>query len=287
MSIENTVTSAARNTMDKRALDILLKSYWSSSGWKPDNETTPSPEDFEYAKSKGLMFDPVDIDRDQGIAQLIELVAALSRRRVADAFLASLSTRRLDWRSAMGSFAVFQHIQRHAAEEMEGECRICGAYLTGDDEQDDDEQDLNVLNFERFKWGGVRHDQVVYAAFDLRQFLKESSPQPTAADIEIFRRIISAIDQAPQNTSSANLHAEFAKVLKSNKSERDVLVAILGFSGILETPEHPGYSSRFILAGERSLPDQRFVKMAYPACWWRGDIGINQLWLSEYFAHVL
>lgn len=268
--------------MDKRALEILLKSYWSPSGWKPENERMPSREDFEYAKSKGLMFDPVDIDHDQGVDQVIELVAALSRRAVADAFLASLSTRRLDWRSAMGSFAVFQHLQRHTPEKMENKCRTCGSYLTGGVEQD-----LNVLNFERFKWGGVRHDQVVYAAFDLSQLLKESLPQPTAADIEIFRGIISAIDQAPQNTSSANLHAQFAKVLRSNKNERDVIVAILGFCGILETPEHPGYSSRFVPAAERSLPDRRFVDMSYPACWWRSDIGINRRWLSEYFAHVL
>ena len=268
--------------MDKRALEILLTSYWSPSGWKPDNEQLPSREDLDYAKSKGLMFDPVDIDHDQGVAQVAELVAALSRRTVADAFLASLSTRRLDWRSALGSFAVFQHLQRHAAEKLEHKCRICGSYLTGGITQD-----LNVLNFERFKWGGVRHDQVVYAAFDLSQFLKESLPQPTAADIAIFRNIVSAIDQAPPNTSSANLHAQFAKVLKSNKSERDVLVAILGFCGILETPEHPGYSSRFIPAGERGLPDRRFVDMSYPACWWRSEIGINRHWLSEYFAHVL
>lgn len=268
--------------MDKKALEILLKSYWSPSGWKPDNERTPSPEELEYAKSKGLMFDPVHLDHDQGIAQVIELVAALNRRAVADAFLASLSTRRLDWRSAMGSFAVFQHIQRHADEKMEHKCRVCGSYLSGSFEQD-----LNLLNFERFKWGGVRHDQVVYAAFDLRQFLKAPLPQPTAADIDIFRRIISRIAQAPRNTSSANLHGEFAKVLKSSKSERDVFVAILGFSGILESPEHPGYSGRFVAAGERSVPDRRFVDMPYPACWWRGDIGINQLWLSEYFAHVL
>lgn len=268
--------------MDKTALDILLKSYWSASGWRPDGDRMPSHKDFEYAKSKGIMFDPVTLDHDQAIAEVIELVAKLNRRRVADAFLASLSSRRLDWRSALGSFSVFQHIQPHVPAKMEHRCRICGLYLTGGVEHD-----LNVLNFERFKWGGVRHDQVVYAVMDLSLFLKESVPEPSAADIEMFRSIVAAIDGAPQNTSSANLHSHFAKILKSNKSERDVLVAILGFCGVLETPTHSGYSSTFLPVGERCLPDRRFVDMPYPACWWQGDIGINQKWLLEFFGHVL
>jgi len=54
----------------------------------------PSPEDFEYAKSKGLMFDPVKLDHDIAMAQVIELVAKLNRYGVADAFLANLSTKR-------------------------------------------------------------------------------------------------------------------------------------------------------------------------------------------------
>lgn len=43
--------------MDKKAKDILFKTYWSSSGWKDNKSTDPS--DFVYAKSKGLMFDPL------------------------------------------------------------------------------------------------------------------------------------------------------------------------------------------------------------------------------------
>lgn len=257
--------------MDKTALNILLKSYWSASGWKADGDRMPCPEDFEHAKSKGVMFDPVTLDHDQAIAQVNELVAKLNRRKVADAFLSSLSTRRLDWRSALGSYSVFQHIQPHASTNMEHQCRICGFYMTGGLEHD-----LNVLNFERIKWGGVRHDQVIYAVMDLSLFLKEPATEPTNADIEIFRKIIAAIEVAPENTSSANLHSQFAKIFKSNKSERDVLIAILGFCGVLETPIHSGYSSTFVPVIERHLPDRRFVDMPYPACWWQSNIGINQ-----------
>lgn len=45
--------------MDKKAKNILMKTYWSASGWK--DEYTITPKDFTYAKEKGLMFDAVSI----------------------------------------------------------------------------------------------------------------------------------------------------------------------------------------------------------------------------------
>lgn len=267
--------------MDKRALKILLDTFWSPSGWKSGTRGKPSVEDFEYAKSKGLMFDPVPIGHPEALDWLSNSIKKLNRRQVADAFLASLSTRRLDWRSALGSYAVFQHFPPHDPDGYNSRCEVCGQYLNSAD------QDFNVLNFERFKWGGVRHDQVVYAAMDLGLFLKESAPTPIANDIQIFHNILTAIRKAPPNVTSGALHSMFASTLKSNKAERDVCVGILGFCGILATPAHPGFSERFVPFSERELPSRRFVDMAYPACWWQGGFGINESQLEAYFGHVL
>lgn len=267
--------------MDKRALKILFDAFWSPGGWKPPTKQGASSEGLAYAKSKRLMFDPIELDHTQTLNQLSNLVKRLNRRKVADAFLASLSTRRLDWRSALGSYAVFQHLPTHSARTDEHRCHVCGFYLR------ERVQDLNVLNFERFKWGGVRHDQVAYAALDLGLFLESAVPTPTAEDIQLFRTMLSAVRAAPSNATSASLHSHFAKALKSNKAERDVIVAILGFCGVLGTPAHPGFSDAFVPIKQRELPDRHFVDMPYPACWWRGEAGINQSRLIEYFGHVL
>jgi hypothetical protein len=267
--------------MDKRALKILFDTFWSPSGWKTKSQQKISNEDFEYAKTKGVMFDPVILDHDQAIESLLGNVKNLNRRIVADAFLASLSTRRLEWRSALGSYSVFQHFQTHDYEARNKNCNICGIYLN------DDLQDVNVINFERFKWGGVRHNQVVYAAMDTDLFLKDGFPKPTTEDIQIFREIIVTILNAPASISSAKLNSVFPKSFKANKAERDIFVAILGYCGILGTPDHPGFSEYFIPAAERTLPDRHFVDMPYPACWWNGGVGINQARLKEYFGHVL
>lgn len=267
---------------DQRALSILQDLYWSRAGWRPDESRRVRADDFAYAKSKGVMFDARRFIHDEVVAELVDVIARLDRRRVADAFLASLSTRRLDWRSALGSLAVFQHLAIHQADPFERHCQCCGLFL--DPSQ---EVDLNVLNFQRFKWGGVRHDRVEYALLDLSLFLKEDTQDPIHADVELFKRIVAAISSAPATVTSATLHERFSSIIKSNKAERDVIVAILGFTGILSVPQHPGYSDAFVPTRRRVTPSRRFVDMRYPACWWTADLGIDDGKLREYFGHVL
>lgn len=267
--------------MDKRALKILMDAFWSPAGWKPETMRDAPGEDFEYAKSRGAMFDPVMLDHASVQAEITALIQRLDRRRVADAFLASLSTRRLDWRSAFGSYVVFQHMPHHAEPSAGRSCSVCGMYSGRR------EEDLSLLNFERFKWGGVRHDHPGYAAFDLGQFLRGTIPSPTAEDVRIFHGVIDAIRTAPAETTSAAVQSRLPGALKSNKAERDVLVALFGFAGILDTPGHPGYSDAYVPVTQRQLPDRHFVDMSYPACWWKASYGLNQVRLSEYFGHVL
>jgi hypothetical protein len=267
--------------VDKRALKILFDAFWSPAGWKPESSRGPSNEDFKYAKSQGMMFDPAMLDHKQAQSDLRNSIQQLDRRRVADAFLSSLSTRRLDWRSAFGSYVVFQHMPSHNELNAGGHCGICGMYLS------QNEENLNLLNFERLKWGGVRHDHVTYAALDLGLFLKEPAARPVVEDVRIFQSVMDTIRTVPVETTSAGLQAHFAKSLKSNKAERDILVALLGFCGILSTLDHPGYSDSYVSCSERRLPDRRFIDMAYPACWWGASAGVNEAKLHDYFGHVL
>jgi hypothetical protein len=112
-------------------------------------------------------------------------------------------------------------------------------------------------------------------------------PKPTPDDLQIFRNITAAIAAVPPDVTRAGLHVHFAKVIKSNKAERDVIIKILGFCGILGTPESPGFADSFVTVSERRLPDRRFVDISYPASWWQGSVGVNQTRLNEWFAHAL
>lgn len=219
------------------------------------------------------------------IAKAPSVAGETSARDVADAFLSSLSSRRLDWRSALGSYAILSHLKVHALElgglGSRQSCTVCGEFLDSHDE------DWSVQNFERHKWGGVRHPQVPYAAFDLQQFKAAAPPRPSDNDVAIFRELLRAIEAASPDTTADKLHKHLGPMLKPNKDERDILIAILGIAGILETKEHPGFLLRFIRADERHIPSRRFIDMSYPACWWRRSDGVNHEAVSYWLGHRL
>lgn len=267
---------------DRRGLKILIGHYWSSQGWVPENERTVTPEDFEYAKSKGLMFDPIAISHNDVMGRLLPALSEAGRRLTADAFVASLSTRRLDWRSALGSYAVFRNVREHEPMSEDGiNCDVCGLCLKNSAE------DLNILNVERFKWGGVRHTSPLYAMLDLELFRETGAPQPSPSDIQIFRDLVRVLEQLPAGISGAALQGRLGPVFKSNKRERDTLVAILGYCGVLSAPGHASFADAFVPARQRALPHHHFVDMPYPACWWRSEYGIDRARLNDYFGHIL
>src|SRR5438067_428969 len=101
----------AAATPDPRALKILFDAYWKSTGWRDRREVRS--DDFFYAKQAGVMFDDVPRSHDEIIKRARTAVQDVDRQSVADAFLVSLTCRRLDLRSALGSFAVLRNFPDH------------------------------------------------------------------------------------------------------------------------------------------------------------------------------
>lgn len=269
-----------REMRDPKAIKILMNTFWTAEGWRRIYLTPP--EDFEYAKSKGVMFDPVELDHDTVVSRLAEVVGQIERREVVKAFLGSLSTRDLGARSALGSWAVHRHARPHRFRTWSHMCGVCGLR-----EQREQAFDLNVLAFERLKWGGVRHLSPAYALFDLELFLRETHTEPTALDLQIFKEIIQAIEESDESVTADVLTKTLPKSLKSNENERSFLIAILGFCGILGTSKYPGFQDRFTEESRREIPARRNVDMPYPACWWTRRDGIDRRALAEYFGEFL
>lgn len=268
--------------MNKRALEILFSTYWSPSGWKPQDARSLSDIDFGFAKSHGVMFDPIEWDHDALVDAASRLLEQTDPRAVADAFVVSLSTRRLDYRSALGSYAVLRNFPRHPRTGNQASCSTCGSY----EHSSAQPVDLNILNFERHKWGGVRHLQPSYAVFDLQQFQTMPRIAAEREHILFLRELLLAFDSVPSETTAATLHHAMPASLRSNKAERDVLISILGFAGILESHDHRGFLHDFVTAERRELPNRRFVDMPYPACWWVGTEGINWEAVALWFGHL-
>jgi hypothetical protein len=233
--------------IDKKAKDILFKTYWRASGWNDKPHTDPA--DFAYAKAKGVMFDPVSFSHDECLADILTLRERIAASIAARAFLGSLSSRRLDWRSGVVSHYIAQRLSPHSYTPVEsgrsygpgGEVThvgyTCGVCRDTKDGVVGRERyacvDVNVLNFERLKWGGVRHGQLDYTWFDLQQLACAEIPDPTAQDIAIFKSMLEVVAASEAGDHPGTLEKNLASVIASSKNERRMLIEILACIEVL------------------------------------------------------
>ena len=267
---------------DRRALKVLFDAYWSSAGWKDSVQI--SPDDFAYARAAGYVFDPVEKSHTDLVAWVRESRSKVSAREVADAFVASLSTRRLDWRSALGSYGYARNFPNHPFTidppiSFSGRlCTLCGKYP-------EVKVDLTVLNFERHKWGGVRHDDPAYVGFDLEQFRRLDVTKPTAKDRDILRKVLRKADGLSSRAKVSDLERAIAPFFESNRNERRIVLDILGLCGVLQPKAHAGYFEGYPGFAEREfdLPPAPKLDWRYPVCWWRGADGLHGPAVDHYF----
>ena len=267
--------------VDAAALRPLMATYWSSAGWKNPPEP-PAGDEFEQAVSTGVMFaEPIVLDHDGWVAATRIAAEAVTVGDVSDAFVASLSTRRLDLRSALGSYAVARHVPAHGFATAPGHrgCAICGL------PSDPGTTDVNVLNFERFKWGGVRRDDLRYVAFDLEQFQRAPGTSVTDDALIVGRDVLNALGAASPSETAASVVAQL-RMLRGNAQERSALLDILGVCGVLRTPGHPSYREAFQPYAARELPNRRFVDRVFPACWWTGSDGLDRAAVQEFLPRL-
>ncbi|MGI1678238.1 MAG: hypothetical protein K6L75_05880 [Cellvibrionaceae bacterium] len=273
--------------MDKKAKKILFSTYW-KNGWIDSKDRVLSDECFEYAKSQGLMFDPLSISHDECIDAIDNMVNEVSREQIAKGFLSSLISRRLDWRSSLSSYSIAKNIPKHTYQPVitgtsytDGKptsnsytCGICRDSQYGVvGHQNYEDADINVLNFERIKWGGVRHGDILYTYFDLNQFKNADIPEPTDEDIHCFKEILKTIESSEPTDYPSSLEKRLAPVVKSSKPERQVLIEILASIGVLK----PGSYDRPI----KGRNDWVFVE------YWRGEDKYCHKAVSEYFDKYL
>jgi hypothetical protein len=136
--------------------------------------------------------------------------------------------------------------------------------------------DRNILNFERFKWGGVRRTDLLYISLDLQQFATSDRPRPTPDDTAVFSRLLGGLEELPAGTTAPRAAAHRWEGIASNRAERETVLDMLGICSILVTPGRSGFAERFVPAAERELPPYRNVERAYPACWWRAEDGVDR-----------
>ena len=256
-------------------LKTLLETYWGAGGWR---HQAPDARALAQAKAEGCMFGPApERSHDETLQALRDVLGRISPEDVADAFLFSLTTRQLQYRSALGSYyyALSIPAHSHAGEEP---CRLCGwRRMEPAASPELEHAGFNVFNFERYKWGGVRHEQPQYALFDLEQFLLLPRAVPTPEDRAVLTAVLDAMGDLPPEKKAGAYRGAITKgkLLKSNRSEVEALLNILGICGVLSGPEAPCCCERFVDEWARA-PLEYSNDFAYPVNRWRVSDGVNE-----------
>ena len=264
---------------------ILLKTFWNSEGY---TYREPTPEEFAIAVEEGYMFGETrNLSHEETMSQLREVVAQIDPAEVANAFLYSLSTRALEYRSAMGSYYYAKAVPDHEQPPFRN-CVFCG---WRDGYHDCRVQKTrygvrsweplhtyeNSCNFHRYKFGGRHHNETPYALFDLKQFLLMPKVTPTETDRAMLRQMLETITELEPKRKAGAYRALLLKkkIIPGNAIEISSLIDMLGLCGILSSGEHPCPEVEF--RGRLGIaPPEIRSDIAYPVCWWRAEDGVNR-----------
>ena len=267
---------------DSRALRILTEMYWSASGWRNDPEAHVTPEDFSYAFEQGLLFEPRHLTHDEAVEEAIAAHASLTARQVAIAFAYSLPTRRLDLRSALGSYASTIHLRSHTFTPWAGRgptCEICGFYRHYD-------ADFNVLSFERFKFGGVRHHHIDYAAFDLTQ-LRLWFNDVEEIETRTLHQVLERWRALPTSARAKHAADSVRGLVPSNDAERRSLIEVVGIAGVLQPSSLGSMLEGYVPDVERNDALLTRSDWGYPVCRWTGHDGVNESAVAHWWGPEL
>lgn len=234
---------------------------------------------FEFCKEHGYMFDPPKPEtHEESYSKLCTLLSKIDAEDVANAFLYSLSTRDLEYRSALGSYYYAVAIPNHECYGNPNfRCNICG-WSNWTSGTQDRHSGLNLLSFLRCHYGSGGYGlSMHYALFDLEQFIKLPKVTPTEDDIKIFKQLLSCVSELEPGKKIGALQKLITskKIIKSNKGELQTLLGILGVCGVLSSKEHPCYIERFTYYDGSRDPVESKNDYDYPVNRWRSEDGIN------------
>ena len=219
----------------------------------------------------------------EALSRLRVLCDILAPRTVGAAFVASLSSRRLAYRSALGSFAYARFLPEHEFEpEPEAYAAICKS-CRWHRMPPGEEEPIEHLAGERERLGGIRHLDPIYALYDLETFVASPALDPTPADWSVLRSIVATPAVLAPTAKPADFAGALKGVLPSNNYERQALLRILCYAGVLQPKEYPTFFREWVPPHRWVTPNYRFTEWGYPTIWWRAADGVNAEALDEWF----
>jgi len=237
------------------------------------------------AKRKTLV-----LDHDDLIASLIKVRKQIERTEVVAAFLVSLRSKRLDWRSPLGSYAFHLH---HPLHKLDGfnpsagtmnylACKCC-SYFSNQGRREV-KIDFGYFDSLRRKSTVCNFHGPAYAFADLTLFSDAEVPCPDDADWDVMRQLLDRVRNLPSEARLGDLNKALTGLFPSNKYSRQQVLEVLGFCGVLQPKCRPLVTDRFFSNDEDQFhPHFHTRDWAYPVSWWTGADGVSAAAVAFWF----
>ncbi|WFR60356.1 hypothetical protein P9222_17220 [Paenibacillus amylolyticus] len=276
------------NTVDQ--LRLLKQVYSGPTRWdeelqasRHDVSESISSQDLEALEAAG--HEPnrfVRPQHDETISELKELANQWTVEDAAQAFVASMWSAPMLWRSLLTAKLIASSMpdHEHTPYPSSSTCKICGLNV-------DKATDTTLQWYWRMTSGTPLDGDPFGQVLALRELAgAQEPPLPNEYDRWIFRAVLTVLRELPPKTrySKAALALKKERLLPTQNTYayRDLLET-LALIGILDTPEHPGMITEFTSYIQRDQRPNVRVEVQAPLAWWDSSIGINENNLNQIF----
>lgn len=273
---------------DKKALALLKKYYLPYKA-----EGQPSDTDRENAVKSGVIVPDTAMTHDEIVSEIKALSERISLESAAKAFLHSLSSGDMRYRSAISSLMWARALPEHefisnGVEKTEWRttsCVVCGCSHGLDTKENVDWNEYNVFRYLPPKQYGREPNFTCaeYVLNDLREFEKLPAVEPCDEDYRILNGIFACVGEMKPHNMDTALLAEIRKRKFINATGNVIhcILGILSVCGILEGAENKGYLHGFVNFTDHGMARDGLT--FYPLIFWRGKNGVNYQAVAEIF----
>lgn len=217
---------------------------------------------------------------DDTIAKARKLARTIDRERIASAFVASLAQRPGFWRAPLLALAASERVPTHAYQRFSASspaCAICGF--------DPDAKIVAIREDGQLLPGDVAGARL---ALERATAQLDHAPVPTKDDVAAFGRLLALVAELPPTAREGKLVDAItkAKVVSGNRYDRRHVVETLGGCGILETPEYPGFTTKWTTFAARQARPSTRVECDPPIAFWQAAHGMNAENVRGWFGHL-
>ena len=242
---------------------------------------------------------------DDAIRYSKALIETLDKKDLAKDFLYGVAYNAPEYRSALAAYYYVKNLPEHEFEKKyvgsvvgkngewedrynENRCEICGYShaLSSEPKMQFWHVNIDMSNF--YFYGRMSRSSLNDAIMCLEEYKKLPSPNRSADDYELFKKIIEVIENTPQNMTSGKLRAELKNsgLIKMTLDQIEVFINTLGYLDILHSDDSHGMLYKHTPEKDMLYPlsDRGYVE--HPVNRWTRKCGIDYDSISALFEGI-